>query len=102
MDAVDPHLIDTAETTLRSIPGVDDVSAVRMRWIGHKLHAEADLVVAADLSLLQAHEIAADAEHQLTHALPRLTSATMHTDPSTHIGATEHAGLSHHRRNHHD
>ena len=98
MDAVDPHLIDTAETTLRSIPGVRDVSAVRMRWIGHHLHADADLVVAADLSLLQAHEIAADAEHQLTHAIPRLTTASMHTDPSTHIGAAEHAALSHHRR----
>ena len=102
MDAVDPHLIDTAETTLRAIPGVREVSAVRMRWIGHSLHAEADLVVDADLSLLQAHEIAADAEHQLTHAIPRLTSATMHADPSTHIGAAEHPELSHHRRTHHD
>jgi cation diffusion facilitator family transporter len=101
MDAVDPHLIDTAENTLRAIPGVEDVSSVRMRWIGHNLHAEADLVVAADLSLLQAHEIAADAEHQLTHAIPRLASATMHTDPSTHIGTAEHADLSHHRRTHH-
>jgi cation diffusion facilitator family transporter len=100
MDAVDPRLIDSAETTLRAIPGIQDVSAVRMRWIGHNLHAEADLVVGADLSLLQAHEIAADAEHQLTHAIPRLTTATMHTDPSSHIGASEHADLSHHRRAH--
>jgi cation diffusion facilitator family transporter len=95
MDAVDPHLIDTAEATLHAIPGVHDVSAVRMRWIGHHLHAEADLVVDAGLSLLQAHEIAAEAEHQLTHAIPRLTTATMHTDPDTHIGAAEYADLSH-------
>ena len=101
MDAVDPHLIDTAETALHTIPGIRQVSAVRMRWIGHHLHAEADLVVDAGLTLLQAHEIAADAEHQLTHAIPRLTSATMHTDPDTHIGAAEHADLSHHRRAHH-
>jgi cation diffusion facilitator family transporter len=83
LDAVDPQLIDTAETTLRAIPGVRDVSAVRMRWIGHNLHAEAELVVDAGLSLLQAHAIAGDAEHQLTHAIPRLVGATMHTDPST-------------------
>jgi cation diffusion facilitator family transporter len=100
MDAVDPHLIDSAETTLRAIPGIQSVSAVRMRWIGHNLHAEANLVVSADLSLLQAHEIAADAEHQLTHAIPRLTTATLHTDPTTHIGPAEHADLSHHRRTH--
>ena len=98
MDAVDPGLVDTAETSLRTIPGVHDVPAVRMRWIGHRLHAEADLVVDAGLSLREAHEIAADAEHQLTHAIPRLHSATMHIDPDTHVGAAEHEELSHHRR----
>jgi cation diffusion facilitator family transporter len=98
MDAVDPELIDAAETTLRTIPGVHDVTTVRMRWIGHRLHAEADLVVDAGLSLLQAHEIAADAEHQLTHAIPRLDSATMHVDPATHVGRAQHVELSHHRR----
>jgi cation diffusion facilitator family transporter len=97
MDAVDPELIDTAETTLRAVHGVHDVTTVRMRWIGHRLHAEADLVVDAGLSLLQAHEIAADAEHRLTHAIPGLDGATMHVDPETHIGQAEHVELSHHR-----
>jgi cation diffusion facilitator family transporter len=98
MDAVDPQLIDRAESTLRKIPGVRDVTAVRMRWIGHDLHAEANLVVDDHLSLLEAHEVAADAEHQLTHAIPRLTGATLHTDPACHAGDQHHVGLSHHRR----
>jgi Dimerisation domain of Zinc Transporter len=55
-----------------------------MRWIGHRLHAEANLVVDDHLSLLQAHEFAADAEHQLVHAIPRLSGATLHTDPARH------------------
>ncbi|PWU47568.1 cation diffusion facilitator family transporter [Micromonospora globispora] len=99
MDAVDPALVDQAETTLRAVHGVRDVPAVRLRWIGHRLHAEAELVVNADLSLVAAHEIAADAEHQLTHAVPRLTSATVHADPDTHAGAHHHPDLSHQRRN---
>jgi divalent metal cation (Fe/Co/Zn/Cd) transporter len=98
MDAVDPELIDRAETTLRTIPGVRDVAAVRMRWIGHSLHAEANLVVDDDLSLLQAHEVAADAEHQLAHAIPRLAGATLHTDPFRHAGDHHHVDLSHDRR----
>ena len=98
MDAVDPQLIDRAETTLRTIPGVRDVTAVRMRWIGHSLHAEANLVVDDHLTLLQAHEVAADAEHQLAHAIPRLTGATLHTDPACHAGDEHHVDLSHHRR----
>jgi cation diffusion facilitator family transporter len=98
MDAVDPSLVGQATATLRTIPGVHDVTAVRLRWIGHRIHAEADLVVDADLSLLAAHEIAADAEHQLTHAVPRLTTATVHTDPASHPGAHHHTDLSHRRR----
>jgi cation diffusion facilitator family transporter len=98
MDAVDPQLIDRAETTLRTIPGVRNVTAVRMRWIGHSLHAEANLVVDDHLTLLQAHEVAADAEHQLAHAIPRLTGATLHTDPACHAGDEHHVDLSHHRR----
>jgi len=98
MDAVDPHLIDHAEAALRDIPGVLDVTAVRMRWIGHSLHAEANLVVDDHLSLLQAHEVAADAEHQLAHAIPRLAGATLHTDPARHAGDEHHVDLSHHRR----
>jgi cation diffusion facilitator family transporter len=98
MDAVDPHLIDQAETVLCGIPGVRDVTAVRMRWIGHRLHAEANVVVDDHLSLLQAHEVAADAEHQLMHAMPRLSGATLHTDPARHAGDHHHIDLSHHRR----
>ncbi|GIG87888.1 cation diffusion facilitator family transporter [Plantactinospora endophytica] len=99
MDAVDPAIVDRAEAALRAVDGVRDVTAVRLRWIGHRLHAEADLVVDARLSLLAAHEIAADAEHQLTHAVPRLTAATIHTDPHSHPGAGHHPDLSHLRRN---
>jgi cation diffusion facilitator family transporter len=98
MDAVDPALVDQAEATLRTIPGVRGVASLRLRWIGHRLHAEADIVVDAGLTLVAAHGIAADAAHQLTHAVPRLTTATVHTDPDCHPGADHHADLSHQRR----
>src|SRR5690349_21242637 len=98
MDAVDPALVDRAEATLGAIPGVRDVTAVRMRWIGHRLHAEADLVVDDHLTVRQAHEIAADAEHQLGHAIAQLAGATVHTDPASHPGAHHHVNLSHQRR----
>jgi cation diffusion facilitator family transporter len=98
MDRVDPELVDRAETALRAIPGVRDVSGLRLRWIGHRMHAEAAVVVDARLSLVAAHEIAADAEHQLTHRVPRLTGATVHVDPDSHPGDDHHSELSHERR----
>ncbi|MEU4695261.1 cation diffusion facilitator family transporter [Actinoplanes sp. NPDC023714] len=100
MDRVDPALVDHAESELRAVAGIRDVSGLRLRWIGHHLHAEACIVVDAGLTLLAAHEIAADAEHQLTHHIPRLTGATVHVDPATHPGDDHHEHLSHHRRSH--
>ena len=98
MDRVDPDLVDQAEQQLRAIPGVRDVSEIKLRWIGHRMHAEAAVVVDADLTLIAAHEIAADAEHQLTHHVPRLTGATVHVDPDSHPGDDHHTELSHERR----
>ncbi len=87
MDAVDPELIDTAEASLAARPGVRSVRSIRMRWIGHRLHADAELDIDPDTSLEAAHRIAHDAEHQLTHAVPRLNSALVHAYPA-HTGAS--------------
>ncbi|GAB3237733.1 cation diffusion facilitator family transporter [Glycomyces halotolerans] len=95
MDAVDPQLVDRAETTLTQTPGVRSVGALRMRWIGHRLQAEVDLAVDAGLSVLEAHAIAIDAEHRLVHTVPRLMAATVHTDPAEHHQA--HQLLTYHR-----
>jgi len=82
MDAVDPNLIDTAEASLAARPGVRDVRSIRMRWIGHRLHADAELDIDPNTSLEDAHRIAHDAEHQLTHAVPKLNSALVHAYPA--------------------
>ncbi|WP_406310687.1 cation diffusion facilitator family transporter [Streptomyces sp. NBC_00623] len=95
MDAVDPALVDTAESALRAVDGVRDVGQVRMRWIGHALRAEADIVVDPELTVVEAHTLAVAAEHALIHAVPRLTAATVHTDHTSHSG-DPHAALAHH------
>lgn len=97
MDAVDPELIDRAEEALLEVAGVRGVGAVRMRWIGHALRAEAEIVVDPQLSVVQAHALAVEAEHALIHAVPRLTAATVHTDHTTSSGLGDpHASLAHH------
>jgi cation diffusion facilitator family transporter len=83
MDAVDPALVEAAESSLRAIPGVVAVRRVRMRWIGHQIHADADLDIDSGTSLAEAHQLAHDAEHRLTHAVPKLSSAVVHAYPAT-------------------
>jgi cation diffusion facilitator family transporter len=81
MDAVDPALVDQIEATLRTTPDVLDVGQVRVRWIGHQLHAECEITVADTATVADGHKIAHEAEHRLVHAVPRLTAATVHTEP---------------------
>jgi cation diffusion facilitator family transporter len=84
LDGVDPAMVDVAEQVLAARPGVRAVRSVRMRWIGHRLHADAELDIDPALDLAQAHRIAHDAEHELTHAVPKLTSALIHAYPAEH------------------
>ncbi|MEV7778678.1 cation diffusion facilitator family transporter [Kitasatospora sp. NPDC088351] len=80
MDGVDPALVDAAEGALREVEGVRGVGALRMRWIGHTLRAEADVVVDGTLSVVAAHRVAEAAEQALVRAVPRLLAATVHID----------------------
>jgi cation diffusion facilitator family transporter len=94
MDAVDPSLVDEVEHVLGHVEGIEEIEDVRIRWIGHELHAEIAIVADAALSLADAHAISEDAEHVLLHELPRLTGATIHVNPS---GDGHHDGTAHHR-----
>ena len=82
LDGVDPALVDTAEQSLAAEPGVRSVHSVRMRWMGHRLHADVELDLDPELSLAQAHQIAHDAEHHLVDAVPKLTTALIHAYPA--------------------
>ncbi|WP_460359315.1 cation diffusion facilitator family transporter, partial [Mycobacterium sp. ZZG] len=83
LDAIDPALVAAAETTLAAEPGVTAVRSVKMRWIGHRIHADAELDIDPSTSLTNAHQIAHDAEHALTHAIPKLSSALVHAYPAS-------------------
>jgi len=93
MDAVDEPLLAEVERVLRETPGVLGLGDVRLRWIGHTLRAEAQVVVPADLSLIEAHRVADDAEHRLLHEVPRLLAALVHCDPE---GDEHHPLTAHH------
>ena len=97
MDAVDPALVDQAEQTLRATPGVLDVGHVRLRWIGHQLRAECEIIVDRNATAVQAHQVAVAAEHDLLHALPRLRAALVHADPQAGPGPDLHEVLASHR-----
>jgi divalent metal cation (Fe/Co/Zn/Cd) transporter len=61
------------------------------------LRAEVSITVAAELGLVEAHDIAHTAEHELLHAVPKLDDATVHVSPGDDAGSDFHARVAHHR-----
>lgn len=96
MDSVDPDLVDRVHQVLAEIPGVEVVDAVRIRWVGHELRAEAEITSNCEATFTVAHAIAEEAHHRLLHDVPRLVQATIHTSPCDHDGRDHHATTAHH------
>jgi len=96
MDAVDPALVDHVTSVIADVPGIDAVEAVRVRWVGHELRVEAEVVSDGDLTLAQAHEVAEHAHHHLLHEVPRLARASIHTSPAARDGLEPHQLTAHH------
>ncbi|MHB8466909.1 MAG: cation diffusion facilitator family transporter [Acidimicrobiales bacterium] len=96
MDAVDPMLVEQVTGILAAVEGIEAVEAVRIRWVGHELRAEAEVVSAGTLTLAQAHEVAEHAHHHLLHQVPRLAQATIHSSPPAASGHDPHALTAHH------
>ncbi len=96
LDAVSPELVTKAEALASQIKGVQEVSELRIRWIGHRLNAEARIMVDRDLDVATAHEISEHVHHALLHEFPMLAGATVHIDPCNHAGPDPHAGTAHH------
>ena len=51
LDGVEPGVIDEVRTVLDGTDGVEGVTEVRVRWLGHALLAEVNIAVAPDLSV---------------------------------------------------
>jgi cation diffusion facilitator family transporter len=94
LDGVDPRLVPSIVTISSETPGVQGVTDVRARWVGHTLHVAMNIEVNGDMTLLKAHEIAEELRHRLFHNINGLSEAIIHTDPvsegESHHGLTEH------------
>ena len=95
LDGVDPEVVDEIVQTASRTEGVKDVTEVRVRWSGHRLHAEVNVAVDPALSVEKGHEIAREVRHQLLHRLQYLSNASIHVDPMTVSGEEHHRIVEH-------
>ena len=74
---------------------MQEVTQVRVRWVGHRLHAELNIAVSPQLSVAQGHAIAAEVQHQLLHHMLHLANAVIHVDPLDASGEEHHRVVEH-------
>jgi cation diffusion facilitator family transporter len=95
LDGVEPTVLEEVTHVVRHTPDVHAVTQVRVRWVGHRLHAELNIAVRPQLSVAQGHAIATDVRHQLLHHLPYLANAMIHVDPVEASGDEYHRVAEH-------
>lgn len=95
LDGVDPEVIDELEHAASHVDGVHDVSEAKVRWLGHRMHAELNVTVEAGLSVGQGHAVACAVQGSLLEHLPYLSSATIHVDPVGASGSDHHGHAGH-------
>lgn len=96
MDSVDPHIVDAVEAELARTPHVVAVDRVRVRWVGHRLHADAEIACDPEVSLAEAHHIAEMARHGVLHEITHLADALIHVSPPAHTEPDPHGLTRHH------
>ena len=95
LDAVDPHVVPSIISKVQEVSGVEAVTDVRARWVGHTLHVAMNIEVDPELTLAKAHAIAEEVRHRLFHSIDGLSEAIIHTDPSSESG-DHHQSMAHH------
>ncbi len=90
LDGSDPSVAVEIRETASVVPGVLDISEVRVRWAGHRMYAEVNLAVEGARSVSEGHAIAQEVRHRLLHRLRYLSDAVIHVDPADSSGTHGH------------
>jgi cation diffusion facilitator family transporter len=90
LDGVNPHVVDEIRHAAAHVPQVKEVTDVRARWLGHRLHAEVNVTLPSQLTLRDAHSVAEEVRHQLLHHLKYLSLVVIHVDPEEKSGERHH------------
>ncbi len=67
IDGVDPAVINEIRHTAIHVNGVIEITDVKVRWLGHRFHAEINITVDSSLSIENGHAIAQEFQHYLLY-----------------------------------
>ncbi|MGC1192996.1 MAG: cation diffusion facilitator family transporter [Candidatus Binatus sp.] len=74
LDGVEPNVIDEMHHASDHVEGILELLGARARWIGHQLHAEADIAIEPGLSVREGVDLANRFRAEVIEHLPALAS----------------------------
>lgn len=75
LDGVDPGIAEELRhVALEHVPGIRGIDNIQTRWVGHRLHAEADIVVDASVPLREGMAVADLLRRTAVEHMPALAS----------------------------
>ncbi|MFL4474998.1 cation diffusion facilitator family transporter [Paeniglutamicibacter sp. MACA_103] len=94
MDGIEPDLLAKAEEAFDSVPGILETPRIQLRWVGHRLHCTATVVV-QDAALSEVEATILDAKLRVARALPKLDDILIQTGtrPLDTVGESAESGL---------
>ena len=73
LDGVDPNIIHEIEHAASHVSGLKNITEIKARWLGHKLHADVTINVDENLSLVEMKHVSAILRQELYAHVPALS-----------------------------
>ena len=65
LDGVVPEIVDEISWVVSNVENANEVTGVKVRWLGHRLYAEVSIAVNLQLSVAEGHSIAVEVRHRM-------------------------------------
>jgi cation diffusion facilitator family transporter len=89
LDGIEPEILAEIEHAPLHVTGVQNVHAVRARWLGHQVHADMHVTLDRTLSVAESHAIIQRVEQSLVDHVRSFGGATIHVCPCSHPEPTQ-------------
>jgi len=91
LDGIEPEVVDEIRRQAGHVDGVLGVEEVRARWVGHEIRCEVNVVVVADATVAEGHDIAMAVRGRVLARIDHVSEAIVHVDPESAPGEVRHA-----------
>ncbi|MBY5408021.1 cation transporter [Rhizobium leguminosarum] len=96
LDGVEPGITDEIRHAAEHVEGIGNLTDVKARWIGHRLHADITIAVGSSKTVAEANTVVLALRNELNAHLPALGTATIQFETAETTTPAENRGGGHH------